>query len=139
MKAQKLSKAFTNFRQGRAGFPAAKRKAQTASVKFSCTSFSLAGRHHVRLSRVGLVKAFESMRKLARRLENGSARVVTATVRRRSAAEGSMLPVVNGDAGPCNWARHPPAIRFQARSGGPPGSGRGHGWATAPIMTSRVG
>jgi len=82
--AQKLSKAFTNFRQGRAGFPAAKRKTHTASVKFSGTSFSLAGRHHVRLSRVGLVKTYESMRKLARRVENGTARVVTATVRRES-------------------------------------------------------
>ena len=80
--AQKLSKAFTNFRQGRAGFPAAKRKQHAASVKFSGASFSLAGRHHVRLSRVGLVKTYESMRKLARRVENGTARVVTATVRR---------------------------------------------------------
>jgi putative transposase len=42
------------------------------------------GRHQVRLSRVGLVKTFESMRKLARRVENGTARVVTATVRRES-------------------------------------------------------
>ena len=82
--AQKLSKAFANFRQGRAGFPAAKRKTHTASVKFSGASFSLAGRHHVRLSRVGLVKTYESMRKLARRVENGTARVVTATVRRES-------------------------------------------------------
>jgi putative transposase len=82
--AQKLSKAFTNFHQGRAGFPAAKRKTHTASVKFSGASFSLAGRHHVRLSRVGLVKTYESMRKLARRVENGTTRVVTATVRRES-------------------------------------------------------
>jgi putative transposase len=82
--AQKLSKAFANFRQGRAGFPAVKRKQHAASVKFSGTSFSLHGRHHVRLSRVGLVKTYESMRKLARRVENGTARVVTATVRRES-------------------------------------------------------
>ena len=53
-------------------------------MKFSGTSFSLAGRHHVRLSRVGLVKTFESMRTLARWVENGTARVVAATVRRES-------------------------------------------------------
>ena len=36
----------------------------------------------MRLSRIGLVKTYESMRKLARRVENGTARIVTATVKR---------------------------------------------------------
>ena len=82
--AQRLAKAMTNHRAGRAGFPRFKRKAQTGSVKFSGTSFRLEGRHHVRLSRIGLVKTYESMRKLARRVENGTARIVTATVKRES-------------------------------------------------------
>lgn len=82
--AQKLAKAFANFRAGRAKFPRPKRKQHTESVKFSGTSFRLVGRHHVRLARVGDIKTYESMRKLARRVENGSARIVSATVRRES-------------------------------------------------------
>lgn len=80
--AQRLANALTNHRAGRAGFPRFKRKGLTGSVKFSGTSFRLDGRHHVRLSRIGLVRTYESMRKLARRVENGTARIVTATVKR---------------------------------------------------------
>src|SRR5262249_45840491 len=39
-------------------------------------------RHHVTLPRVGRIKTHESTRKLARRLEAGTARVTSATVRR---------------------------------------------------------
>jgi putative transposase len=37
-------------------------------------------RHHVVLPRIGLVKTHESTRKLARRLEAGTARILSATV-----------------------------------------------------------
>ena len=49
--ALRLSKAFTNHRAGRAGFPKVKRRQQTGSVKFCGNSFGLVDRHHVRLAK----------------------------------------------------------------------------------------
>jgi putative transposase len=40
-------------------------------------------RHHVTLPRVGRIKTHESTRKLARRLQAGTARIMSATVRRQ--------------------------------------------------------
>ena len=68
--ALRLSKAFTNHRAKRAGFPKFKKRRETGSVKFCGTSFGLVDRHHVRLAKVGQVKTYESMRKLARKVEN---------------------------------------------------------------------
>jgi putative transposase len=53
-------------------------------VKFCGTSFGLTDRHHVRLAKVGQVKTYESMRKLARRVENGTAKVTSVTVSRET-------------------------------------------------------
>jgi putative transposase len=82
--ALRLSKAFTNHRAGRAGFPKFKRRRETGAVKFCGTSFGLVDRHHVRLAKVGQVKTYESMRKLARPLEKGTAKVTSVTVSRET-------------------------------------------------------
>jgi putative transposase len=39
--------------------------------------------HHVRISRIGEVKTYESTRKLYRHLERGTAKIVAATVKQR--------------------------------------------------------
>lgn len=78
--ALRLSKAFTNHRAGRAGFPKFKRRRETGAVKFCGTSFGLVDRHHVRLAKVGQVKTYESMRKLSRKVEKGTAKVTSVTV-----------------------------------------------------------
>lgn len=78
--ALRLSKAFTNHRAKRAGFPRFKRRRETGSVKFCGNSFGLVDQHHVRLAKVGQVKTYESMRKLARKTEKGTAKVTSVTV-----------------------------------------------------------
>jgi putative transposase len=75
-----LSKAFTNHRQGRAKFPVFKPKRPGGSVSFLTSAVRLADSHHVRINRIGEVKTFESMRKLHRRLERGTGRIVSSTV-----------------------------------------------------------
>jgi putative transposase len=82
--ALRLSKAFTSWKQGRAGFPKFKKRHETGSVKFCGTSFGLVDRHHVRLAKVGQVNTYESMRKLARRVEKGTAKVKSVTVSRET-------------------------------------------------------
>jgi len=82
--ALRLSKAFTNHRAKRAGFPKFKRRRETGSVKFCGNSFGLVDRHHVRLAKVGQVKTYESLRKLARPVEKGTARVTSVTVSRET-------------------------------------------------------
>src|ERR1035437_6929213 len=63
---QRLSKAFTNFRRGRAKFPHFKRKGQSGSVRFMGPSVRLTDSHHVRIARIGEVKTYASTRKLFR-------------------------------------------------------------------------
>ena len=82
--AQRLAKAFTNFRQGRAKFPAFKRRGTSGSVRFTNQSVRLSDAHHVRISRVGEVKTYESTRKLYRHLERGTGRILAATVTERA-------------------------------------------------------
>jgi putative transposase len=82
--AQRLSKAFSNWRAGRAQFPTYRRRQHNESVKFSGTSFSIVDRHHIRLSRIGTVKTYESMRKMMRHIERGTARFITATLKRET-------------------------------------------------------
>jgi putative transposase len=82
--AQRLSKAFTNFRKGRAKFPHFKRKGQNGSVRFMGPAVRLADSHHVRIARVGEVKTYESTRKLYRHLNRGTGKVLAATVSERS-------------------------------------------------------
>ncbi|PWU44029.1 transposase [Micromonospora globispora] len=66
------------------GFPRFKsRRRSTPSVRFTTGAIRVEpDRKHVVLPRLGRLKLHESARKLARRLEAGTARVVSATVRR---------------------------------------------------------
>ncbi|GAA3777136.1 IS607 family element RNA-guided endonuclease TnpB [Plantactinospora mayteni] len=66
------------------GFPRFKsRRRTTPSVRFTTGAIRVEpGRMHVVLPRLGRLKLHESARKLARRLNNGTARIMSATVRR---------------------------------------------------------
>ena len=77
----------TGKRVGRAvGFPRFKsRRRTTPSVRFTTGTIRVEpDRMHVVLPRLGRLKLHESARKLARRLEAGTARIMSATVRRDS-------------------------------------------------------
>ena len=60
--------------------PRFKSKRATRSFRFSENVTLDADRHHVKLPVIGLVKTHESLRKLARRIEAGTARIATATI-----------------------------------------------------------
>jgi putative transposase len=89
-----LARALKNFadsrsgkRQGRrVGFPRFKaRRRVTPAVRFTTGAIRVeADRHHVTLPRLGRIRTHESTRKLSRRLEAGTARVLSATVRREA-------------------------------------------------------
>lgn len=75
----------TGKRSGRpVGFPRFKsRRRTTPSVRFTTGAIRIEpDRMHVVLPRLGRLKLHESARKLARRLDNGTARILSATVRR---------------------------------------------------------
>ncbi|MFF4991731.1 IS607 family element RNA-guided endonuclease TnpB [Streptosporangium saharense] len=75
----------TGKRKGRpVGFPRFKsRRRVTPSVRFTTGAIRVEpDRMHVVLPRLGRLKLHESARKLARRLDNGTARTMSATVRR---------------------------------------------------------
>ncbi|MCP3785504.1 IS607 family element RNA-guided endonuclease TnpB [Micromonospora sp. A3M-1-15] len=75
----------TGNRAGRpVGFPRFKsRRRTTPSVRFTTGTIRVEpDRTHVVLPRLGRLKLHESARKLARRLDNGTARIMSATVRR---------------------------------------------------------
>lgn len=75
----------TGKRKGRlVGFPRFKsRRRATPSVRFTTGAIRVEpDRMHVMLPRLGRLKLHESARKLARRLEAGTARIMSATVRR---------------------------------------------------------
>jgi transposase len=70
-------------RQGpRAGFPGFKRKHRARmSCRFTTGAIRVeADRHHVTLPRLGAIRTHESTRKLARRIEQDTARVLSATI-----------------------------------------------------------
>ncbi|NMO56892.1 IS200/IS605 family element transposase accessory protein TnpB [Actinoplanes sp. TBRC 11911] len=71
----------------RVGFPRFKsRRRSTASVRFTTGAIRVEpDRMHVVLPRLGRLKLHESARKLARRLDNATARIMSATVRRDAA------------------------------------------------------
>jgi IS605 OrfB family transposase len=85
-----LARALANFSDSRAGrragrpmgFPRFKPKHRTRpSCRFTTGAIRIdPDRHHVVLPRLGRIRAHESTRKLARRLERGSARILSATV-----------------------------------------------------------
>ena len=89
-----VARALKNFgdsksgkRAGRkAGFPRFKaRRRVTPSVRFTTGTIRVeTDRHHITLPRLGRIKTHESTRKLARRIEQGSARILSATVRREA-------------------------------------------------------
>src|SRR3981189_1790241 len=66
------------------GFPrVTARRRTTPSVRFTTGVIRVeTDRKHVTLPRVGTIKTHESTRKLARRLQTGTARILSATVRR---------------------------------------------------------
>ncbi|MFC4144694.1 IS607 family element RNA-guided endonuclease TnpB [Micromonospora mangrovi] len=75
----------TGKRKGRpVGFPRFKsRRRTTPSVRFTTGPIRVEpDRKHVVLPRLGRLKLHESARKLARRVDNGTARIMSATVRR---------------------------------------------------------
>lgn len=78
--------AFSDSRHGRragraVGFPRFRRRGRSReSYKYTTGSFGVSGRCRVRLPRVGHVRTHEPTGKLARRLDVGSARVLSAAV-----------------------------------------------------------
>jgi putative transposase len=78
------SKSRRGERAGKAvGFPRFKSKRSRKSVRFTTGTIRVEpDRHHVTLPRLGRVKTHESTRKLARRVESGTARVLSATMTR---------------------------------------------------------
>ena len=78
-----LSKAFTNWRRGRVKFPSFKRRGPSGSVSIMSGAVRLVDSHHVRVSRIGDLKTYESMRKLLRHTERGTGKVVAATITER--------------------------------------------------------
>jgi putative transposase len=81
------SKSRTGRRAGTCvGFPRFHSKRDRASVRFTTGAIRVeADRHHLTLPRLGTIHAHESTRKLARRIEAATARVLSATVTRDSA------------------------------------------------------
>jgi IS605 OrfB family transposase len=87
-----LARALRNFSDSKAGrrkgrrmgFPRPKRKGRCQDAcRFTTGSIKvLADRKHVQLPRIGVLKTHESTRKLARRLEQGTARILAATISR---------------------------------------------------------
>ncbi|MFC0439470.1 IS607 family element RNA-guided endonuclease TnpB [Kutzneria buriramensis] len=76
------SKSRTGERAGKAvGFPRFKSRRVERSVRFTTGVIRVeTDRRHITLPRVGTIKAHESTRKLVRRLEAGTARILSATV-----------------------------------------------------------
>jgi putative transposase len=68
------------------GFPRPKRKGRCRDAcRFTTGPLRVeADRHHITLPRLGKLKTHESTRKLARRLEQGTARILAATISRRA-------------------------------------------------------
>lgn len=66
----------------RMGFPRFKTKKSALACRFSTGAIGLSDsdRRHVKLPRIGYIRTHESTRKLARRIEAGSARIRSATV-----------------------------------------------------------
>lgn len=71
---------------GPVGFPRFKsRRRATPAIRFTTGVIQVeSDRKHVALPRLGRIKTHESTRKLARRLEAGTARILSATVRREA-------------------------------------------------------
>jgi putative transposase len=84
-------KNWTDSRSGRrkgrpVGFPRRKKKRRgRAACRFTTGAIRvLPDRKHIQLPRIGVVRTHESTRKLARRLEQGTARILAATISSRA-------------------------------------------------------
>ncbi len=94
------------------GFPRFKSARAPRSVRFTTGVLRCeADRRHISLPRLGAVRTHESTRKLARRIEAGTARILSATVRQDSAGRWhcSLQAIVAGKARPAHAQRssHP--------------------------------
>jgi putative transposase len=71
-------------RKGRSvGFPRFKRRGRRDACRFTTGAIRVLGdRKHVQLPRIGILKTHESTRKLARHLERGTGRILSATITR---------------------------------------------------------
>ena len=143
-----LARALRNYsdsqaghRQGRPmGFPRRKRKGRSRDAcRFTTGQIKvLSDRKHVQLPRIGALKTHESTRKLARRLEQGTARILAATVTRTAdrwyvsftVEVQRHLPASNGHAsvvGVDVGVRHLATLSTGATIPNPRGSGWTHG------------
>jgi putative transposase len=86
-----LARALTNWSDSRNGrrrgrpmsFPRWKRRRSRQACRFTTGAIRvLSDRKHVQLPRIGVLKTHESTRKLARRLEQGTARILNAAITR---------------------------------------------------------
>jgi len=98
-------------RAGKAvGFPRFKTARARRSVRFTTGAIRVeATRHHVTLPRVGKLKTHESTRKLARRIEASTARILSATVAEDSAGRWhvSFQTIVAAKTRPAHAGRSP--------------------------------
>ncbi len=78
-----LARAFTNWKKGTARFPTPRSRRTNHSSTLAGSAVRLVDSHHVRISRVGKVKTYESTRKLYRHLERGTGRLLAATISER--------------------------------------------------------
>jgi putative transposase len=111
-----LAKALKNWRDSRngnrsgrrMGFPRRKRKRRARDAcRFTTGAIRvLADRKHVQLPRIGVLKTHESTRKLSRRIEQGRARILAATINRTAdrwfvsftVEVERAIPAINGKA-----------------------------------------
>jgi putative transposase len=107
-------KNWTDYRSGRRrgrrmGFPRLKRKGHCRDgCRFTTGQIKvLPDRRHIQLPRIGVLRTHESTRKLARRLEQGTARIIAATISRQAdrwfvsftVEVQRQIPTGNGKAG----------------------------------------
>jgi putative transposase len=92
------------------GFPRFKTSRTPRSVRFTTGTIRCeADRRHISLPRLGAVRTHESTRKLARRVEAGTARILSATVRQDGAGRWhcSLQVIVEAKARPAHARRSP--------------------------------
>jgi len=130
-----LARALRNWcdsRDGRRAGPRARfprfrsRRAGKVSCRFTTGMIRVEpDRHHITLPRLGTIRTHESTRKLARRLEAGTARILSATIRRQGARWFCLVP---GDRGRKARPAHAPQSVFPVCGcgcGGGRSAGRG--------------
>ena len=80
------ARALYNWKKGRGRFPRLRKRRHRMGVRFTTGAIRVeADRRHVTLPRIGRVRTHESTRKLARRVEAGTARIMAATIRQDAA------------------------------------------------------